>query len=92
MTAARTCARRDPPRSRAISAIEDHDERHLEGGQQPHGRGRDPEQGHRCGREQRRQGRLVDVAEGRVLARHDVVHLVAVEAVGARQGQQPDEP
>ena len=37
------------------------------------------------------QRRLVDVAEGWVLAGHDVVHLVAVEAVGARHGQQPDD-
>ena len=39
----------------------------------------------------RRERWLVDVAEGRVLAGHDEVHLVAVEAVGARDRQQPDD-
>ncbi len=68
---------------------QDHDEPHLERGQDPHGGRRDPEQGHRRGRQQRGQRRLVDVPEGRMLAGHDEVHLVAVEAVGTRKRQQP---
>ena len=82
------------PRAAEVARDErdqDHDQPHLEGRQHPDGRRRDPEQRDRCGGEQRRERRLVDVAECRVQARHDVVHLVAVEAVGARDGQQPDD-
>ena len=67
---------------------QDDDQCHLEGGQHPHGRRRDTEQGHRRGGQQRGERRLVHVAEGRVLPRHDEVHLVAVEAVLPRHGQQ----
>ena len=84
-----------PSRSAEVARDErdqDHDEPHLEGGQHPHRRRRDPEQGHRRGGEQRRQRRLVDVAEGRVLAGHDEVHLVAVEAVGARHAPATRRP
>ena len=75
-----------------MSAIRTTIRAHLEGGQHPHGGRRDAEQGDRRRGQQRRQRRLVDVAEGRVLAGHDVVHLVAVEAVGARDGQQTRRP
>ena len=70
---------------------QDDDERHLEGREHPHGRRRDAEQGHRRSGQQRRQGWLVDVAERRVLARDDEVHLVAVEAVLPRHGEQGGE-
>ena len=83
-----------PPRAAEVTRDqrdEDHDERHLERGQQPDGRRRNPKERYRRGREQRRKGRLVHVPEGRMLARDDVVHLVAVEAIGTRQGHQPGE-
>jgi hypothetical protein len=81
-----------PSRSAQIPCDErdqDHDEGHLDGGQQPDGRRRNPEDGHGRGGKQRSKGRLVDVAEGRVLACHDEIHLVAVEAVRARYRHQP---
>lgn len=80
-----------PPRPAEVAddeRDEDDDEPHLEGRQDSHGRRRYPEQGHRRGGEKRGQRRLVYVAEGRVPASDDVVHLVAVEAICARQSQQ----
>jgi hypothetical protein len=64
-------------------ADDDDDEPHLDRRQKARRGRRQPEQCHGRGREQRRQRRLVDVAERRVPAGDDVVHLVAVEAVGA---------
>ena len=68
---------------------QDHDEPHLECGQDPHGRRRDPQEGDRRGGQERRQRRLVDVAEGGMLAGDDEVHLVAVEAIGTRKHKEP---
>ena len=80
-----------PPRSRAMSAVEEDGEFHREGGEHPDSRRREPEQGHRRGRQQRRERRLIRIAEGRVAPRDDEVELVAMEAVSAGHGQQRDD-
>ena len=81
-----------PARSAQVTCHEGgkgHDEPHREGGQHADGCRGEPEQGHRRGGEQRRERRLVGIAEGRVAPCDDEVELVAVEAVGARTASNP---
>lgn len=64
------------------------DEHQFESRQEAHGRRRDSQQCHRRRRQERRQRALVYVAKVGMLAGHDVIHLVAVEAVCAGEHQE----